>query len=136
MAVKRIITMPDETTYTAVLGHWLPKLLRTDDVVFGHVAYFRLKFKEDGTLISPSPGHLGHAGIHVQQFRKRFKNDNIFTRVAWAFIWIWHLIRPGNQLEDEADVYAEANKYHPKLVEQFQKLRERIRGPIKIGEVS
>lgn len=136
MAVKRIITMPDNSTYTAVLGHWLPKLLGTDDVVFGHTAYFRLKFKDDGTLYSPSPGHLGHAGIHVRQFRKKFQSDTIFTRIAWAVFWIWNLLKKKNVLEEEADEYAEMVKLNPHFIEQFQKLRDRIRGPIKTGVIS
>lgn len=122
--------MPEGDEYPAVLGHWLPKLLRSDDTVWAGTAYFRLRFSS-GRLVSPSPGHLGHAGIHVRQYRLLQERLGWMASLAWPFAWWWNSWFGGGTMEAEADAYAEDNKYGPVLTQQFLALREVIRQEVR-----
>lgn len=123
MSVKLEITMPEGDKYKAVMNHWLPRLLGSDDTVYGETAYFRLRFFDDNSLAGPSAGHLGHGGVHVRQFRALKKKVGIFAYIAWPFVWIWNSLFGGGTMEAQADLYAEMNKTHPTLVNQYTMLR-------------
>jgi hypothetical protein len=115
--------MPEGDSYPAVLGHWLPKLLGSDDTVLAGKAYFRMRFNAAGQLVSPSPGHLGHAGVHVRQYRALRQRWGWITPVVWVFAWFANELFGGGTMEAEADAYAEANRYGPVLTQQFLALR-------------
>lgn len=125
MAVKTTIEMPRGDTYRARIGHWWPKLLGSDDSVWGQTAYFRISWYEDGTLASPSPGHLVHAGVHVRQFRWLRKKLWLFAYLWWPIHWLLNQ----KQMEAEADADAETYRQHARMVEQWEYLRANIRRP-------
>lgn len=131
--IKSEVKMPDGTSYVGIFGHWLPKLLGSDDTVIGGHPLFKLTFFASGqwagTLASPSPGHLAHAGVHVRQQRDAGLTTGPF-KVLRAAIW-WQL--HGTAAEKEADAYADkegqadGHAADPFFVTQW----ERLRGMIK-----
>lgn len=114
---------PPGGRYPARLGHWLPKLLSSDDTVIGGVAYFRLRFYADGTLASPSPGHLAHAWTHVQQQRVAGLDRGALK--ALRTLWWW--LRHHGPMEAEADAVAERDKAHPVYLAEWDRLRSYVR---------
>ena len=122
MSVKTIITTP-EGQYLAVLGHWFPKLLGADDTVIGGTAYFRLGWYADGSLASPSPGHLAHAWTHVGQQRRAGLTTGGFKAIRTA-LWWW---KNHTVAEAEADLAAEENRQNPVYLYAWNQLRTLVR---------
>lgn len=127
MSLSRTIRMPDGSTYPGRFGHWLPKLLGSDDTVLGETAYFRLGWYGDGTLASPSPGHLGHAGIHVRQYRAMRAAMPGWLRWAAKLWWPAHWLLHRERLEAEAVAFATSHAHHPVLVAAWEGLRAIVR---------
>jgi len=107
------------TTYAATLGHWLPKLLGSDDTVIGGVAHFRMRFHGDGSLASPSAGHLRHAEEHVRQQRAAGLDRGAFKTLRTLWWWMRH----HGPMEAEADLAALQYRDHPQYVAEHNRLR-------------
>lgn len=125
--VSHLIVMPSGGgAYIARLNHWLPRLLGSDDTVLGETAYFRLRWFADGSLASPSPGHLAHAGTHVQQYRAMRAALPSVLRWAALVWWPVHWLFYRSALEAAARDAAETYRDDPRLVQQYQALRAAI----------
>lgn len=120
--VRFTVQLPDGTSYVGRFGHWLPRVLGTDDTVIAGTPLFRLRWFQDGALASPSPGHLAHAGTHVLQQRRAGigRPFALLRTLAW---WTTH----GRAAEAEADAYAEAHRDDPFFTTQWQRLRATVR---------
>lgn len=126
MSYNRTIEMPEGDTYTAHIGHWLPRLLRTDGTTWGEDCYFRARFDDRGVLYSPSAGHLGHEGVHVQQYRAMRAAMPKWLRWTAKLWWPVHWMLNQTRLEWEAQRYATMHSADPKLVAQFLKIQSAV----------
>ena len=118
----------DEPPYTLVLGKpWWLCWHRADDIVLGNTAYCRIKRYLDGSLASPSAGHLAHMASHVTEFRRDIKPGPL-SMVRWIVHWF----RNGKALEMEADTAAavvvsptvSTTKTH--WIQEWEKLRRLV----------
>jgi hypothetical protein len=121
--IRVVLATHDGGNFDARLGAALPKLLGSDDTVIGGVALFRLRFYADGTLASPSPGHLAHAATHVRQQRAAGLDSGPFKTLRT--LWWW--ITQHGPMEAEADLAAMALRDHPVYLAEWHRLRAFVR---------